>query len=341
MPAGARWPAYAYHGNPDGQRAFAAPGPPGAAIDREGNGVSKSSRLASRARARQWAAEQERLRQRRRRLGAAGAAIGVVLVVLAGLVVVKLVVGNRQGSGSASRPADSGVIAAVTGVPAATLDAVGKGSVTTLPKAITGQQVLTDDGKPLVLYLGAEYCPYCAAERWAVVVALSRFGTFSNLGETHSASADVYPNTATLSFHGATYTSQYLTFQGVETQSNQPQGNSYAKLDTPTAQQQQLATTYNAPPYVSSDSAGSIPFIDFANQAVVSGSSYSPQLLAGKEGADVAAALSDPNSDIAKAVDGTANAFTGLLCQLTGGQPGEVCTSAAATAYQDTFHAAS
>jgi hypothetical protein len=32
-----------------------------------------------------------------------------------------------------------------------------------------------------MLYIGAEYCPYCAAERWPLVMALSKFGTFSNL----------------------------------------------------------------------------------------------------------------------------------------------------------------
>jgi hypothetical protein len=59
-----------------------------------------------------------------------------------------------------------------------------------------------------VLYAGAEYCPFCAAERWALATALSRFGTFTNLGTTASAGGQEYaPNTATLSFHGATYTS--------------------------------------------------------------------------------------------------------------------------------------
>ena len=37
--------------------------------------------------------------------------------------------------------------------------------------------------------MGAEYCPYCAAQRWAMIVALSRFGTFSGLTTVHSASA--------------------------------------------------------------------------------------------------------------------------------------------------------
>jgi len=33
-----------------------------------------------------------------------------------------------------------------------------------------------------VVYIGAEYCPYCAVERWPLIVALNRFGTLTNLG---------------------------------------------------------------------------------------------------------------------------------------------------------------
>ena len=65
-------------------------------------------------------------------------------------------------------------------------------------------------GKPRVLYVGAEYCPYCAAQRWAVAAALSRFGTFADLSETASATDDIHPDTATLSFHGSSYTSEYV-----------------------------------------------------------------------------------------------------------------------------------
>jgi hypothetical protein len=166
------------------------------------------------------------------------------------------------------------------------------------------------------------------------VVALSRFGTFTGLGQTHSSSTDVFPDTATLTFHGASYTSDSLAFQGVETQSNQRSGRSYAPLDPPTAAQRDLLKKFDAPPYVSADSAGSIPFIDFGNQALASGASYSPELLAGKTAAQIAAALSNPADPITKAVVGAANAFTTVLCQLTKGQPGAVCTGAAAKAYQ-------
>jgi hypothetical protein len=306
--------------------------------------VSKRDRRLSQERARRIVAEQRRAEARRRRLLIAGAAVAVVLVALGLLIVVKLTSSHAKRSAApaaTSTPADPTVVSAVTGVPAATLDKIGTGKVTALPTAVSGQPVLKDGGKPLVVYMGAEYCPYCATERWAMVVALSRFGTFHDLGQTHSSSTDVYPNTATLSFHGSSFTSQYLSFQGVEMQSNVPQGNGYAALDTPTAQQQQLLAKYDAAPYVPANAAGSIPFIDFANQSVVSGASYSPDLLTGKSATDIAAALADPNSAIAQAVGGTANAFTAQMCALTNNQPAAVCTSQAAAAYQGKFHAAS
>ena len=85
-------------------------------------------------------------------------------------------------------------------------------------------------------------------ERWALVLALSRFGSFSDLGLTTSSSTDVYPNTPTFSFHGSTYSSQYLAFDGVETTSNVPNADGYAALDTPTAEEQALQGKYDAPP---------------------------------------------------------------------------------------------
>lgn len=304
--------------------------------------MSKSRRLAQ-ERARRVVAEQRRAEARRRRLTIAGAAVGVVVLVVAILVGVKLAGGGSHpaaGASAGAQPASAAVLAGVSGVPAGVLDQVGAGKVDTAPSTISGQAVLTDGGKPLVVYLGAEYCPYCAAERWAMVVALSRFGNFANLGQTHSSSSDVFPDTPTLSFHSASYTSQYLVFHGVEQQSNQPSGNGYAPLDTPNAQQQHLIATFDKAPYVPGGASGSIPFIDFANQAVVSGASYSPQLLAGKSAEQIAAALSTPSDPIAQAVDGTANAFTTLLCGLTGQQPEAVCTAKAASAYQGKLHAA-
>jgi hypothetical protein len=302
--------------------------------------VSKNTRRLAQERARQVVAAQRRAEARRRRMTWAGGAIGVVVLILAVFVVVKLTGGNSTPAvAQSAHPADSGLISAVTGVSSSVLDQVGTGKPDALPKTMSGQPALNDNSKPLILYIGAEYCPYCAAERWSVVVALSRFGTFTNLGQTTSSASDVYASTPTLTFHGATYTSQYLSFQGVETQSNQPSGGSYKTLDTMTSDQTALFKKYDAPPYV--DSTGSIPFIDFFNKAVVQGASYSPQLLQGKSHEQVAAALSQPSSDLAKAIDGTANAFTALICSVTGNQPTDVCTGKAATAYQGKFGASS
>lgn len=248
----------------------------------------------------------------------------VVLVVVAVLVVVKVAGGsNSPKSGQSAAPAADAVIADVTNVPAATLDAIGKGAVQTPPRPITAEKI-TADGKPWVLYVGAEYCPYCAAERWAMVVALSRFGTFTGLGQTASSPSDVFANTATLSFHGSSYASQYLAFNGVETLSNQVVNGQYAPLDALTSKESAIVKALNP--------NGSIPFVDIGGHYLINGASYDPAVLAGKTHAEIAAALSDPSSPIAKAVDGTANVITAALCKLTADKPASVCGSAGVTA---------
>ena len=109
-----------------------------------------------------------------------------------------------------------------------------------------------------MIYLGAEYCPYCAAQRWAIVSALARFGKFTHLDATHSSSIDVYPSTPTFSFHGSTFTSRYLVLSAVETNSNKIVNQHYAPLDQPTAEQIKAYNTYN--------STNTIPFTDIANR---------------------------------------------------------------------------
>ena len=190
-----------------------------------------------------------------------------------------------------------------------------------------------------MVYIGAEYCPFCAAQRWGVIVALARFGSFTGLGASHSAADDVYPNTATLTFHGASYTSSFVEFQGVETATNQREGGRYAPLDALTPLHNQLMRTYNAPPYTDADSAGAIPFMDFGNRYILSGSSVSPELLAGRSVEEIAAALADPSSPIAKAIDGSANVYTAIICGLTSSKPATVCASPAVLAYQSRLHA--
>jgi len=157
-------------------------------------------------------------------------------------------------------------------------------------------------------------------------VVLSRFGTFSGLSTVHSSSTDQYPNTSTWTFVHATYTSKYLTFTPVELETNIPSGQGYTALQTSTSAQQALLAKYDAPPYVPSADNGAIPFIDFGNKYMISGASYSPQVLQGKSWSEIATALKDPTSPIAKAVDGAANYLTATICELTGNQPATACT---------------
>ena len=175
-------------------------------------------------------AAERRAEQRRRILIAAGSIIAVVAIVVAFIVVKANSKPPANSSNGPTGAALAGVVSDLTSVPTSTTDKIGDGGgqVNAKPKAVTGGTPLTANGKPEMLYMGAEYCPYCAAERWAMIQALSRFGTFSGLSTSHSAAAngagqaEPYPNTPTFTFHGSSYTSKYLTFTPVETQTNIP-----------------------------------------------------------------------------------------------------------------------
>ena len=232
--------------------------------------------------------------------------------------------GTSSGATTAADPGTTKlspqVLAALT-VPSATLDAVGSPSSVVLPtKTGDGTIAKGSDGKPLITYIGAEYCPFCAAERWSLAVALSRFGTFENLSGTHSSDSDEFPDTQTLSFYGSTYSSPYVDFEAVEEATNQPDGNSYQALQSPTAAQTALMAKY--------DTQGSIPFLDIANRYVITGSSFSPQVLQGLSRSQIAADLSNPDSAVAQAIDGAANDITAAIASVTGNQPSSVGSSA-------------
>ncbi len=266
-----------------------------------------------------------------------GLLVGAVFVIIA-IVGVFFYLSHQQPSNNSGittpTPASPSLLQAVTHVSPTVLAAVGTGgqnkvltplkrsSGSATPPFLTGPT-----GKPEIFYAGAEYCPYCAAERWAMVVALSRFGTFSKLDQTTSSASDVYPNTPTFTFYHSEYTSQYIDFVSLEETTNQPDGSGgYTLLQTPTADQQKLINIYDAPPYLSS--AGSIPFIDIANQYVMQGANYDPQLLANHSWDDIAGQLSNKNSDITKAIVGSANYLTAAICVATKQQPASVCTTA-------------
>jgi hypothetical protein len=261
--------------------------------------------------------------------------IGGVLAIVAIIIGVFVIFSNQQ-SGTPSGPtqASSQVFNAVTSVDPNVLATVGTGGVQNPLHPVQGPPPIKvgPTGKPQFLYIGAEYCPYCAAQRWGTIVALSRFGTFSKLYQTTSSSTDAFPSTPTFTFYpghygGSFYTSQYIDFVPVETLGNvQDASGNYATLQTPTADQQNLLNTYDVAPYTTQ--AGSIPFIDIANQYIIVGASYSPQDLQGLQWQNIASSLSDPTSTIAKGIIGTANYMTAGICMTTHQQPGSVCNTA-------------
>jgi hypothetical protein len=128
------------------------------------------------------------------------------------------------------------------------------------------------------------YCPYCAAQNWALIVALSRFGSFSGLSTVRTYH---YDNTAPIDgwmFYGSSFTSKYLTFVPVETDSNtlvsatanSADKKSYRPLQRLTSAQQAVFSQY--------DATRAVPFLDFGNKAVVTGSDLDPSAITGKPG---------------------------------------------------------
>ncbi|MEL4356898.1 MULTISPECIES: DUF929 family protein [unclassified Luteococcus] len=268
----------------------------------------------------------DQLRQQRAAEAKAAKKKKVLILVLATLALVAALVAGFAVAGEAKRDKDANVTVegqsltqALTSIPAASFDAVGVGTATNVPEAIPGGKPQLVDGKPRVLYIGAEFCPYCAMERMALVSSLSRFGTFSGLKDTLSSPNEgPISNIPTVTFTGSTFTSDTVALTAVETQDRmgQPTG------EKPTAEDEAIFRKH-AP-------QGGIPFTwygsAFSNWAGFDGDS-----MAGKQPEEIAKALGDPNSDESKAVLGASNVISAQLCKETGGKPAEVCTSAGVT----------
>lgn len=274
--------------------------------------AERTRQQSARARIAAQQAQQRAAEKRRRMLAIGGIAVAllVVLGIIIGAVVAKQHKASQAGTSSGALPAS---VQSKLSVPASVLGQVGIGSSSTSALTAGPGTSLTSGGKPEMLYVGAEWCPYCAAERWAMAVALSRFGTFSPLKGIHSSSTDVYPNTATLTFYHTTYTSNYLVFTPVE---NEDVNRNLLQSTTPA--QQAIWTRYGS---------GSFPFIDIGNK-FIAGTTYSPQVLQGLTWSQIAADLHDPSSPVAQGADGSANLFTAAICRITGNLPASVCNAA-------------
>jgi thiol-disulfide isomerase/thioredoxin len=243
--------------------------------------------------------------------------LGAVIIVLG----VFLVLANQQNQNKQVGANDA--ISAVTSLKSDLYTEVGAGSATNPMHAIKNVPILKGErNKPELIYIGAEYCPYCASQRWSVIAALSRFGKFSNLQPITSGEGSI----PTFSFHDSTYSSPYLELVAKETGDNQPYPNTQ-KLDDLTSDEQQIFDTYDKQPYA--EGSGGIPFIDIANQQVSSGIYFSPSMLTvlgSLSYNDIVTQLKDPGSDVAQAIIGGANYLTAAICVSTNNQPSNVCT---------------
>ena len=279
--------------------------------------AQRNRNTSARARIAEQQVAARKAEQRRRIYAVVGSAVGVIAIVVAIIVVKSLQTSAKQGGTNST----SSTFKGVTTVPAATLNTVGACPlpVSGLPiKGIT-DTVLTSAGKPDMLYIGAEFCPYCAAMRWSMAVALTRFGTLGPLKGIHSSSSDVDPNTATLTFLHQQYTSKYLTFTPIENETV-----THGPLQNPTKAQQALWAKYD-----SSNGGLGYPFIDFGGKVVLTGPLYDPAVLKGLSWSQISNQLKNPNSTVTKNVLGAANYVTAAICKMTNDTPSTVCKSGA------------
>lgn len=257
--------------------------------------------------------------------------VTTVLVVVVVLVVLQLTGASTPRAPTVVQQASTALVQEVTTVPASAFDSIGDLSAPLLsaPTVLTGKPTLSINGLPAVVWVGALYCPTCAAERWALVIALGRFGTFDKLFTTASATSEVFADTPTFSFDGSVYRSTRVAFSAVEEYGNQPSVYApagFQKLQSPNSFQASVLRSFDAAPYAH---PGLLPFIDVANKMTVSGSTFSPGVLAGMSmqqiAGELSSPLSNPASQAAPALLGAANQITAAICAATGEQPTAVC----------------
>ncbi len=163
--------------------------------------------------------------------------------------------------------------------------------------------------KPVLLFIGAQYCPHCAGQRWPVVKALSQFGSFSGLRQTSSSDGDI----PTFDLTHSRYTSAFVSFDHKDVEDE-----NYHNLQPLSGQEQALFSRY--------DTTGSIPLILVGGYAV-NGDAYNLADIEGFSFSSLQTALQgQQHKAIVADIDGEANALTAFLCHADGMKPLAVCT---------------
>ena len=167
------------------------------------------------------------------------------------------------------------------------------------------------DGKLLVFFMGAEYCPYCAAERWAIVRALQKYGRWSGLKQAISAARDEpFLNLPTYDLTEAAYTSPHIEFVAREIEDRE-----FKPLQKLLENEEKLLKQYN--------SEKQIPFLLIGGRFMQIEAGFTPKIFIGHTFRQTETELKKAESEIRKTIDAEANIIRALLCVV--GLPAELC----------------
>jgi thiol-disulfide isomerase/thioredoxin len=173
------------------------------------------------------------------------------------------------------------------------------------------KEAMRRSGKLFVFFMGAEYCPYCASERWAIVRGLQKFGQWDGLKQTISAARDEpFLNLPTYDFTEATYTSPHIEFVARETKDRE-----FKPLQKLLKTEERMVRKFN--------SKKEIPFLLLGGRFVQVGSGFSPKIFVGHTFRQTETELKKVESEIRKTIDDEANIISALLC--VAGLPPELC----------------
>jgi Domain of unknown function (DUF929) len=253
-----------------------------------------------------------------------GISIPVLTIVMIGAYVLIWFVNNGN---PAFQPtsADQNMVQQVIGVDPSTWESIGTGGTSNPWTYTRGQPALFGpNGHPEFFFVGYEWCPFCATESWAILNALSRFGTFSNLSQYRTYEGNI----ASIGFYQSIYTSRFVDFVPVELEGNVHNiWGQWVTVQSVRPDQEQLYNRYNSSKYLPYSNA--LPFIDLDNQYLLQGG-FNPAILQNASHQslsyeEIASSLTTISSPIARNILGTANYLTAGICTVTDQQPESVC----------------
>ncbi|MBV8083341.1 MAG: DUF929 family protein [Chloroflexi bacterium] len=172
----------------------------------------------------------------------------------------------------------------------------------------------TPGDKVPVFFMGAQFCPYCAVERWALVSALQSFGSLTDFGkEASNEGVDGFHPVPTYNLIPAHYSSPYVTFSSKDIFDHNSQP--LQKLD---ATEQDYVNRF--------DPHGDWPFIVINGQYAQIGNGFSPSVLQGMQFDPVFQQLqAGALNPATQAIEAEAAVLRKYICASTAGLPSAAC----------------